>query len=211
MKNKKKIFISSMIAFGSVAIFTVSAYALNPNNSHKNIFAKVAEVLDISEDDLTDAFKTVRTEEVYDALENGDITDEQAERMLKGIENGQFFRGKKGRKPNPQINHEELAKFLNLDEDSLKELLVEEEKSLLEIATDQGISEDNLVDYLYEQGIDRLDQALANDKISQEKYDEIKKDLKDKINERITHKGHPDHKPMNDKHGNFDMKEKHDM
>jgi len=75
---------------------------------------------------------------------------------------------------------EAAAEALGMTTDELKAQL-QDGKTLAEIATDQGVDRQALVDALVASATERIDQAVADGKVTQEKADELKAKLPEVI------------------------------
>ncbi len=81
-------------------------------------------------------------------------------------------------------NNTELLSLLNVDADTLKQEL-KAGKSLADIAKEKGVAEDDVIALLTKQEETRLADAVKNGKLTQEKADEIKAKLADRIKQIV--------------------------
>ena len=101
MSKRMKIVISVvtavlLLAIGATAVVAQEEQQTTPEVGGKGLLARVAEILDISETDLVNAFKQARQEmrdESFDqaldkAVENGSITQEEANEIREWWEQG---------------------------------------------------------------------------------------------------------------------------
>ena len=77
-----------------------------------------------------------------------------------------------------------IADLFGMSTDELKDARVAGE-SLSEIAADQGVDEDSLIDLLVQRRLQMLERAVANQRITQEEADEILAQTKEQLTERI--------------------------
>jgi len=135
---------------GASVIKTVSAEDANlkSGGNHFEIFARVSEILGISQEDFSNAIKTASTEKVDEKLSAGEITEEQANEYKTKIaesEWGMPFMGKH-KKGFPA---EALANFLGVDEQEIK-TKISEGMSPAEIIEESGKSHDEFHQFMKE-------------------------------------------------------------
>ncbi|XEC92895.1 SHOCT domain-containing protein [Paenibacillus tarimensis] len=82
------------------------------------------------------------------------------------------------------IQSEELSVLLGLSTDELKETL-KSGKSLADIAEEQNVDVQKVIDLYVNAGIEKLDQALADGRLTQEQYDERKAALNEKASQIV--------------------------
>jgi hypothetical protein len=137
--------------------------------------ANVAERLGVSQEALTDAIKGARLDQVEQALKDGTITQEQADRAKEAIESGKGldlgpprgFGHKGGFGHRGGMSHEAAAAYLGLTQDELRAEL-RSGKSLATIAGEQGKSVDGLKAAMVKDATAKLDEAVAAGRITEE-------------------------------------------
>jgi hypothetical protein len=166
----------------------------------------VAKHLGVSSQELEDATKAAAVDQVDQALEDGKITQEQADAMKERIESGEapFFLGPgafgfrhefvgpggpEGGFDGPEhfFFDDKLgsaAEYLGLTEDELHEQL-RAGKSLAEIAKAQGKSVDGLTEAILAGAKSGLDEAVANERLTQEQADAIYERLQSSIDDLV--------------------------
>jgi hypothetical protein len=163
----------------------------------------VAKHLGISSEELQDATKAAAIDQVDQALEEGKITQEQADELKSRIESGEgpglfgpgFFGfrgpGQDGLDgPGPDHHfflHDKLtpaAEYLGLTGAELFERL-RDGKSLAEIAEAEGKSVDGLEQAILDGAKSALDEAVANERLTQGQADEIYQRLQSVIEELV--------------------------
>lgn len=169
-----------------------------------SFFDAVARHLGISTEELEDATKAAAIDEVNQALEEGRLTEEQADELRSRIESGEGpwlfgpglsgFRGHGdfGRGPGPGhhfflFHPDELsaaADYLGLTEAELREQLAEG-KSLAEIAEAEGKGVDGLKQAILDDARSALDEAVANDRLTQEQADALYERLQGSIDDLV--------------------------
>lgn len=121
-----------------------------------------------------------------------DEVDQTFDASKKGPGKGE--RGGPGLGIGPREEQEQLATLLGLTSDVLK-TRQEAGESLQAIATAQGVDTRKLIDALISRPIEKLDEQLADGKITQAQYDERKADAQTRAQERIAHVFDPDAAP----------------
>ena len=136
----------------------------------------------VTEDELNEAFRNARAEALQEAVESGRISQEQADRMMERMEAMPALKSDRGSR---LLNHEECAPGTPMVRgplhDTISDLLgltpeemhaeLQAGKSLVEIAAERGISEEELTDALLEANAERLREAVATEQITQEQAD----------------------------------------
>jgi hypothetical protein len=156
-------------------------------------FDSLAEHLGISTEELEDAAKAAATDQVDAALEEGRITQEEAERLKERIQQGDapflfgppLFGG-----PHHHggavlgMKFEAAAQYLGLTNAELRERL-EDGQSLAEIARAEDKSVDGLKQALLDDARTRLDQAVEDQELTRERANEMLERLRERIDEFV--------------------------
>ena len=156
----------------------------------------LAAELGITRDQLDEAIRNTSLDMVDAAVADGRITEEEAARVRDAIENGKspFFSG-------PRFHHrgfflgatlEDIAGFLGVDRQVIVDGL-QNDQSLAQIAEANGSSREELRAYLLSQLEERVNNAVANDKIDQDRANEILQNAPDRIDQLIDRVGRPEH------------------
>jgi hypothetical protein len=182
-----------------------AAIAASETDSRASSFLdSVAEHLGISSEELEDATRAAAVDQVNQALEDGRITEEQAEELRSRIESGDFpgflgpglfeFRSHKGPGDVPGLGEHHffpfggalsgVAEYLGLTEAELREQLAEG-KSLAEIAEAEGKSVDGLKNAVLDVAKAGLDKAVTGELLTQEQADSIYKRLEGWIDDLV--------------------------
>ncbi|KAB7744130.1 hypothetical protein GA707_11825 [Nostocoides sp. F2B08] len=124
-------------------------------------------------------------------VDDGTITEDQAAAVAEELASSEELRGgPMGHGPHGWIGGmerpglEAAAETLNLTEDELRSAL-RDGSSLAEIAEEQGVAVDDLVDALVAAAEDRLAQAVEDGRITQERADEIAATLPERVAEAL--------------------------
>lgn len=169
--------------------------------------ADLAAEQGVSIDELRSAMVAAANAAIDDAVEAGRLTAEEAdekraeveERVDEVIERSpEDFPGLRARMKHHRQHHrfarlaaslEELGEFLDLSAEEIRAGLADGQ-TLGELAEGQGISAEELADYLVAGMEARLDEAVADEKIDAERADEIKESLDEKV-DRLIESDHP--------------------
>lgn len=149
MKSKRLILIAAITVtvIGGLAVAGM-AYAQDESPPGLNFLTTLAEKLGVSEDTMCSAVKETQLEGVNKRLEEGAIDEDQAAEMKAEIEESDCGI-KPGRGPHPPVDQEELADFLGVTVDELEQAR-EDGKTLKDLAEENGISEDELKEFMQE-------------------------------------------------------------
>ncbi len=191
MMMKKKIVLFTLVAFTLAALFAGVAMAqTSPAADQSKVPAffqafleKLAANLGVEQSKLVDAVKQTELQIVDEAVQQGKLTSDQAQKIKDRIEEGNFFPmghfpgPKNGPKAGFRGKHlDELAQALGISADELKAEL-QQGKKVADIAQEKGLTADQLRQKLLEARIQAIQQAVKDGKISQEKADEMIKKL----------------------------------
>jgi hypothetical protein len=188
--TSKKV-LAATVAGLAVAGGGAAIAASQDDSPASSFFDAVARHLGVSSEELEDATKAAAIDQVNQALENGRISDEQAEELKSRIESGEApwlfgpgffgFRGHAG-PGGPGSDHHFLpflhdkltpaAEYLGLSEEELLEQL-RDGKSLAEVVEAEGKSVDGLKQAILRGARSALDEAVANERLTQEQADAI--------------------------------------
>lgn len=185
---KRKIFLAAVATFVLTALFAGIALAQNTSGASadkvpqlfQTFLEKFAANLGVDKDKVTEALKQTEQQMIDEAVAEGKMTQEQADKIKERLQNGQFFIG-----PGPFLGHKQfgpregkgagpamLAQALGLSEDELKALL-KEGKTIEEIAQQQGMTMEQLQQKMKELKIQAIQQAVKDGKITQEKAEQM--------------------------------------
>ncbi len=161
---------------------------------------RVAGHLGIDRGELDAAIKDARTDQIDEAVANGDLTQEQADNLKERIQNmpadAPFFPG--GPRPGFRGGHgafgpgpigmhagEQLAEFLGITVEQLKDELTEDGATLASVAEAHGKSRDELKAFIRDEAETRLNEAVTNGKLTQEQADEMLAKLDERLDDLI--------------------------
>ncbi|MDD3654991.1 MAG: hypothetical protein PHO01_12595 [Desulfotomaculaceae bacterium] len=144
----------------------------------QSFISKLAANLGVDEGTLTTALETTRQEMIDEAVQNGTITQEQADRMAERSTDGicgrfGFPRGKGGPGGRgPGHNLDEMAGIFGMTADELKAEM-DAGKKLDEIAAAQGLTMEQVWEKMKEAGKAKIQQKVADGTITQAQADEM--------------------------------------
>jgi uncharacterized protein YidB (DUF937 family) len=169
---------------------------------------RVAEKLGVDRETLDTAIEDARSEEIEEAVANGDLTQEQADRLKERLDDlppdapfiGPGFEFRHGFAGGGEFgfafkfgfngmgagfDSESLAAFLGIDEDQLGEELRADGATLATVAEAHGKSRDELKAFIIGEFEAKLDEAVANGEATQEHADEMLADFNERVDEII--------------------------
>lgn len=197
---KKKITLVTLIAFVLVTFIAGIALAQtgDENSQGQNgppalfqtFLGKLAANLGIDQDKLQQAIRQTEQQMVDEAVQQGKITSDQAEKIKARQQNepgffGLFRKGCPGAGEGKGwlakgANLETLAQTLGLSADELKAQL-KEGKKLADIAKQQGVSMDQLRQKMQEARIQDIKQAVKEGRLTQEQADRLLQRMQDNV------------------------------
>jgi polyhydroxyalkanoate synthesis regulator phasin len=165
---------------------------LSPSEESQAVIDDAAAQLGIEPSALSDALKQALENRIDEALESGKLTEEQAERLKERLESrdvplllgpvgplghGPVFGFGPGR--GGHVLHfgilEAAASYLGMTEAELREALGD--KTLAQIAKEKGKTAAGLVDELVATQTKRIDEAVADGKLTDEQAADLKEGL----------------------------------
>lgn len=207
---KKKV----MMVMGAVGALAIGLFAVAAVGAQEvddvtrpldNLVSRVAEKLGITEDELVDAWNGSASELVTEGIEAGDIDSERGAALLERIEESDgIFTGPKHRRGGghrgggQMVIGQAATTVLGLEDGELCELL-KDGQTMLDVALANGFTEDGFKTALLNEVQVQLDVMVDEDKIDQEKADEIYARISENIDEIINHtKGDMSDRPIRD-------------
>jgi hypothetical protein len=187
MRKRTKLALGAGAALAVVgAGGAVAATKLSPSEQSRAVVEDAAKQLGVEPSKLTDALKQALENRIDQAVEDGALTQEQANAMKQRIEaddfpllagpllghlhrgglHGHGFRGLDG-----------AAAYLGVTEAALR-ASVENGKTLADVAKERGKSVDGLVDAIVAEKTTALDEAVEGGRITKAQRDEIVERLK---------------------------------
>lgn len=191
------------IAAGAIAVLTLAvslgaagaiaaSRALSADDERQAVIDDAAKQLGVTPSALEDALKEALKNRVDDAVEAGRLTEEQGKALKERIEAGEppLVFGGFGRPGFGHFGHfgraghlgslEAAASYLDVTEAELRERLTEGD-TLAEIAKAEGKSVDGLVKALVAAATEKLDDTVADGRLTKERAAELKQGLEERV------------------------------
>ena len=177
---------AALVVAGLGAAGAIAASDLfSPSDESKAVIDDAASQLGVEPSELSDALKQALKNRVDEALDDGRLTEEQAEQLKERIDADDypllFGRGGPGRYG--RHGHLDVlttaAAFLGTTEAELREEL--EDKTLAEIAKEKGKTAAGLVQQLVATQTKRIDEAVADGRLTEEHAAEIEAGLEERM------------------------------
>jgi hypothetical protein len=173
----------------------IAATELSPESDSEAVIEDAAELLGVEPEELSDALKRALENRLDESVEDGRLTEEQAERLKERLEADEFplFRGPGFGPALPRFHRhgprlfaalDAAADFLDVPEGELRQRLREGE-TLAELARDEGKSVDGLVDALVAEKTKRLDEAVEEDRLTKAQRDRIVANLREHVTDLV--------------------------
>lgn len=197
-----------MAAAGAVAVVALGAGAVmaqtaTGNGTGSTFLDRVAQKLGIDTPKLQKAITDTRNEDVDAAVQNGDLTQKQADALKQRIQNAPGFGGRGfggpggfGARGGPKgmglgfgmdlaNAPQQFADFLVIPTDQLKTELQTNGATLAKVAEAHGKSRDQLKTFITDTAKSKLDDAVKNGDLTQKREDAALKTLSDNIDKLI--------------------------
>jgi polyhydroxyalkanoate synthesis regulator phasin len=178
-------------ALGAVGGF-VAADALSDDDEPEQVAVEANVEPDDESDSLTEALEFL----VDEAVNAGRLSEEEGEQLKERLQSSDpsFVVPGLRRLPFPEggfalpfgeiVDLETAASYLGLSESVLRDEL-EDGKSLADVARDRDKSVDGLVQELVDEAEERIDEAVADGRLSEESASRLKDDLEERIRDRV--------------------------
>jgi 3-hydroxyacyl-CoA dehydrogenase len=169
-----------------------AAIAGSQNDSSSSFFDSLAQHLGISSEELEDAARAAALDQVDAAVEEGRITEEQAEELRSRIESGElppFFGpgpfGGLHEKAHAFGDHfSAAADYLGVTVEELRERL-EAGQSLADVAEAEGKSVDGLKQAILDEARKSLNEAVEEETLTREQADAALERLETRVNDLV--------------------------
>jgi ribosomal protein S20 len=207
----KRLQVLGLIAAGVLALATVCFGATTlvhatqgddrpaPRELVEEFLSRVAGKLGVSKEELSGAIESTELEMVDEAVADGRISEETAERLRSRIEEGKGFLGLPVCRPRgpvgPRIDARIIRAGLHLVVDPAADVLgmerqelvgeLREGKSLAEIAEEQDVSVEVLKSGILDGVAAKLEKAVSNGRLGEERAERILQRLTERIDDII--------------------------
>jgi uncharacterized protein YidB (DUF937 family) len=188
--------IAAAVLVGASAFAMAVGASAQDGGGRTPLMERVAAKLGIDVDTLRSAFKDAGLEMVDEALANGRITDQQAQRARERIEAGKPLHltpRERGHLLARRAILQSSADALGITPEALRDELLSG-KSIADVAEERGISVDDVTAQITSDLQAKLDQAVANGRITQQRADEAMAKLAENLDE-IVHRVPGDQPP----------------
>jgi hypothetical protein len=189
--SKRTLAVTAAVLAAAVGGGAAVAAAQDEEGRPSGFLEAVARHLGISSEKLEDAVKAASLEQVDAALEEGKITEEQADELRERIESGEagplFGPGAFGFHGLGHGLGDKLsatADYLGLSVEELQERLTDG-RSLADIAEAEGKSVDGLEQAILAEARGDLDEAVEAGRLTREHADEILERLREHVDELV--------------------------
>ena len=183
------------IAAGAVAAFAVAGggaavaatQVWSPQEESQAVIDDAAEQLGVEPSELSGALKEALKNRVDAAVEAGRLTEEQGDALKERIDSGDtplLFGGFGHHGFGHFADLETAAAYLGLTEAELRAEL-QDGKTLAEIAKAEGKSVAGLVQALVKDAKARIDEAVADGKLTQAQAEELEQGLEERITDLV--------------------------
>jgi len=196
-------------AGGGLAALVLAAGALaqtdtfSPKEERDALVADAAELLGVEPAELTDALRQAFENRIDEAVADGRLTDEQADRMREHLGSGDVPLlhgpwGGHGPRDGMGLHHgfpgglDATAEALGLSEDELRDALRDGD-TLADVAEAQGTSVDDLVRAMVDAARADLDQAVEDGRMTDAMRDSMLESLDERIRALVTEGFRPLH------------------
>lgn len=195
MRKSRKTFVLAATVAGAVAIGSGAAIAatdgFSPGEASEAVISDAAKQLGVEPAELGDALRQALENRVDEAVAGGRLTQAQGESLKERLESadtpllfGAFGHRTHGAGHGHTVALDAAAAFLGLTHEELRAEL-RDGKSLANVATANGKSVDGLVQALVTAASKRIDEDVANGKLTEARAAELKDGLESRIAELV--------------------------
>lgn len=198
MSRKSKLALGGTLALAlAVAVGASGAIAVSralDDDASQAIIDDAAAELGVEPDALSGALRQALENWIDEAVESGRLTQEQGERLKERLESGEvpFFGGLGPPGFGFGLGHhlagppslEAAASYLELEDTELRERLRDGD-TLADVARAEGKSVDGLVDALVAAAEERIDEAVDEGRLDEERAAELKEGLEARIDDLV--------------------------
>jgi hypothetical protein len=158
----------------------------SPQEESQAIVEDAAKQLGVAPEKLSAALKQALVNRLSAAVAEGRLTQAQADALKERIQSGNvpLFAGRHGPHGDHHLGLEAAAGYLGVSADELRSSL-SAGKTLADVAREKGKSVDGLVAAMVSAAKERLDQAVADGRLTSAQRDEIASRLQERISELV--------------------------
>jgi hypothetical protein len=195
---------AAILAAGGGAALAASKFG-SPKEESQAVIADAAKQLGIEPSKLSNALKKALENRVDAAVASGSLTKAEGEALKARIDSGELPLFAGGPPHGPGLRHDgpglaAAATYLGLTEAQLRDEL-QGGKTLAQIATAHGKTVDGLVAALLNDAKSKLDQAVADGRLTRAQADEMLAGLKARITDFVNGRFPPSFRDERGRHG----------
>ncbi len=195
--KKLLIVLAAVAALGVALVAVVGAGAEEGDGPAKTFISKLADRLGISEEELAGAVKDTQLEMIDEAVADGKLTQDQADRLKERIEEGELVFPGRGR-PGPRERECRIAQGVVASAAGILDMTpgdlvaeLRDGRSLAQVAEENGMTSEELQTALLDAAQERLDQAVADGKLTQDQADRVFEGLSSNIEKIVNFEPEP--------------------
>jgi DNA-directed RNA polymerase specialized sigma subunit len=174
------IFLAAVILVGTLsglAFAQSGAQAFPEGNYYQNFVAKLAANLGMEQSEVTTALDKTKQQMLDEAVQQGSLTQEQADQMAKRMQDGCGLPGFRGAQKHDRgagfgRNLDNMATVLGMTTDELRAEL-KSGKKIQQIAQDKGMTLDQFREKMLEVKKEALAKAVSDGKLTQDQADKM--------------------------------------
>ncbi len=193
---KRLLMIAAAVAVLGLAAVTVGGAATSAQEGDGPLgtfLAKVADKLGVSEDELNAAIEEAGIETVDEALADGRITEDQADRLRERVDDGGFpFPPRHFGERHMKGRHivDAAVEVLDISREDLIEQL-KDENSLADVAEAQGMSVEEFEEALLAEVRAQLDALVSEGDLTQDRADAVFQKIEENIDTIVNSESGP--------------------
>jgi hypothetical protein len=173
--DKKKVIINSAAVALTSSIIVFSAINVSAQSRENSaIFEKVGEILNLDSVKVSNAFREARIKQIQERIRGGEISDKAGQEIISKInESNNPFIGLGMQVNFMKTRRTDLIDFLGLTPSEFHEERTSG-KTVLQIATEKGISKTDLINFLKKEQVEFIE---SSEKIPENRKERMKENL----------------------------------
>lgn len=174
---------TAVVVVTATGISLVSAASVGAQSfgNGNNIFDRTAEILGVSSQELTDAFKQAQVEDIEEKIQSGDLDSEKGIEMIQRIQDSEevmFMNGPRAHMHDLGMRYkDDVLTYLGISEEDFRSYM-QDGQTLSDIAEDKNINIDDLKEFIKALHIDSIE---SNDNLSEEQKAERLENIDDMV------------------------------
>jgi hypothetical protein len=172
--DKKKVIINGAAVALTSSIIVFSAINVSAQSRENSaIFEKVGEILNLDSERISVAFKIARVKRIQEKIGNGEISREDGQLLISQINANNPFIGLGMQGNFMKTRRADLIDFLGLTPSEFHQERISG-KTVLQIATERGISKTELINFLKEEQTEFIE---SSEKIPENRKEKMEENL----------------------------------